>query len=106
MPRLRFAYGRRPGKPSDPTLLIQAMHPEVIYKSQWVFSALEGQEAAATYLNGKMDILRHLGSDAAVAVHVMPGAASTGNHGQACALTFQGTVNKRPPSRLSSSKRA
>ncbi|WP_119157538.1 DUF3293 domain-containing protein [Caldimonas tepidiphila] len=75
----------------NPDLLAEALHPDVCYESQWVFSPLEGREAVLAHLAGKMRTLERLGADdPSVRLQVQLGTTTSGGPPQPCAITWQG----------------
>jgi hypothetical protein len=52
----------------DASLLFEAMADDVVYESQWVFSALEGRAAVEEYLAGKFSTRRTLPAENGVAI--------------------------------------
>jgi len=75
----------------DASELIELLGPETVYESQWVFAALEGKEAVAEYLSGKMATLRAAGDPAKVRAEL--GRTTRGFPDRACVILTQGHAN-------------
>lgn len=75
----------------DPEHFLSLLTEHTVYESQWVFDKLEGVDAIAKYLRGKMQTVRkNSASDPKVRVRAEIGTTQAGGADRVCTYMQQG----------------